>query len=321
VTTNVISANTVDDLLRSVVEKVRACGRSISPSKGGAKELLGVLVELRDPRARMSVTETRGKIFSCLGELFWYLSASDQPEFIAHYISAYDHLAINGRIPGAYGPRLFSQRGVNQVDAVIDILRTKKDSRNAVIQLFDAEDLVSPLGEKPCTCTLQFFLRNGELHMLTSMRSNDVYLGLVHDVFCFTMIQEIIARSVGADLGPYRHIVGSLHLYDKDDLEVSAFLAEGWQESAPMPPMPSGDPWPSLKAVIQGEDSLRKSGLLPERALEDLDPYWADLLRLLAIFAIQKNGSGQDRLHELQASIAHDQYRRYLKSRFNVDPR
>jgi thymidylate synthase len=37
--------------------------------------------------------------------------------------------------------------------------------------------------------------------MVTTMRSNDAYLGLPHDVFCFTMLQEIIARSLGREIG------------------------------------------------------------------------------------------------------------------------
>ena len=43
--------------------------------------------------------------------------------------------------------------------------------------------------------------------MLTYMRSNDAYWGLPHDVFAFTMLQEILARSLTLELGTYKHAV------------------------------------------------------------------------------------------------------------------
>lgn len=42
-----------------------------------------------------------------------------------------------------YGPRLFGMRsGINQVANVIKLLRRKPSSRQAVVQLFNAEDLL-----------------------------------------------------------------------------------------------------------------------------------------------------------------------------------
>ncbi len=74
---------TLDDLMRSVVEEIQSNGERINPSKGECKELTGVLLELTDPRARLSRTETRGKPFSCLGELCWYLARTNELEFIS----------------------------------------------------------------------------------------------------------------------------------------------------------------------------------------------------------------------------------------------
>ena len=59
------------------------------------------------------------------------------------------------------------------------------------------------------------------------MRSNDAFKGLPHDVFCFTMLQEIFARTLGVHVGVYKHAVGSLHLYDKDRQKANQYLKEG----------------------------------------------------------------------------------------------
>jgi thymidylate synthase len=105
---------------------------------------------------------------------------------------------------------LFHARGFNQVPIVTSILRKKAASRQAVIQLFGADDIVEDHEDVPCTCTLQFFLRRDGLQLLTHMRSNDPNIGLPHDVFCFTMLQEIIARGLGVEPGPYTWSVASI---------------------------------------------------------------------------------------------------------------
>jgi thymidylate synthase len=210
-----MTAETLDDLLVRVYTKLLNSKNRIAPGKGQATELNGVLLQIKNPRARLSRTEQKGTFFSCLGELLWYLAGSNELAFIQHYIADYEKYSDDGKtIFGAYGPRLFAMRNVNQIDNVITRLRRAGGhSRRAVIQLFNAEDLVDEHEDIPCTCTLQFMVRDKRLHLFTNMRSNDAYLGLPHDVFAFTMVQELIARSIGVSLGTYKHAVGSLHLY------------------------------------------------------------------------------------------------------------
>ena len=117
------------------------------------------------------------------------------------------------RVRGGYGDRLFSFNGIDQVGNVIRQLKDKPSSRRAVIQLFDATDLDGNYKSVPCTCTLQFLARDGRLNLFVSMRSNDAYVGLPHDFFAFTMLQEVISRSTGHELGEYKHCACSLHLY------------------------------------------------------------------------------------------------------------
>jgi len=48
------------------------------------------------------------------------------------------------------------------------------------------------------------------------MRSNDVWLGMPYDIWCFTCIQILIAQELGVEVGSYIHQPGSLHLYEKN---------------------------------------------------------------------------------------------------------
>jgi thymidylate synthase len=311
------SEETLDDVIRAVMEELQRNGEAITPTKGKAVELRGILIEIRNPLARLSRTETRGKLFSCLGELCWYLSKSNDAEFISYYIPEYKKFAEEGRLFGGYGPRLFDWKGIDQVQSVIRLLSRKRDTRQAVIQLFDAADIIGDHLDVPCTCSLQFLARNNRLDLIAYMRSNDAFLGLPHDVFCFTMLQEIVARSLSVAVGTYKHAVGSFHLYDRDKDEVRRLLSEGWQSTEPiMPAMPKGDPWPSVAALIEAEARFRSGDRNFTEAVANLDGYWADLIRLLGVYRCWKDRD-QDCISELHGDMVSNVYHMFIDPRLS----
>jgi thymidylate synthase len=286
-----MTASTLDDLLRRVYSRLLPSKHLIHPSRGTATELAGVLLQLTNPRARLSRTESKGRVFSGLGELLWYLAGTNSVRFIAYYLPRYRCESDDGRtIHGGYGPRLFRMHGIHdQIANVYQLLRRNPESRRAVIQLFDAADIERKYKEIPCTCTLQFMIRDNRLCLFVNMRSNDAYLGLPHDVFCFTMIQEIMSRALGVELGTYKHAAGSLHLYECHRTQAQQYLDEGWQPTTqPMPPMPTGDPWPLVRKLLRAESVIRRGGAVDFACLA-FDPYWADLGRLLQIYSQSRN--------------------------------
>ncbi|MET0061121.1 MAG: thymidylate synthase [Candidatus Thiodiazotropha endolucinida] len=276
--------DSLDDLLRSVIPKIVNSKTKVSSTRGDSLEVDGVLLELSNPRARLSRTEKKGTIFSCLGELLWYLSGTNAVEQISYYLPQYANESDDGEtIFGGYGPRFLGKFGTNQFENIIDLLNKKQSTRRAVIQIFDANDIASYHKDIPCTCTLQFLLRDNLLHMYTNMRSNDAFIGLPHDIFAFTMLQEIFARTIGVGLGKYMHFVSSLHIYMDNLPDTEIYMDEGWQEINEMPPMPTGNPWKEIDKLLQLESIIRKSGTV-DINLEDLSNYWSDLARLLIFF-------------------------------------
>lgn len=279
-----LTAKSLDDLLYRVLHRILDRGRRTQPRKGSALEITGVLLQLSNPRARLSLAERRSVLFGALGELFWYLSKDNKLAFISYYLPKYGEASDDGRtVFGGYGPRLFRKDGLDQLRSVCALLDKHPDSRRAVVQLFDAADLETYRKDIPCTCSLQLLLRDRRLHMLTTMRSNDAYRGLPHDVFAFTMLQELLARSLGVELGTYKHAVGSLHLYDAQVSEAKRYLDQGWQQKAVMPKMPSGNPSRALKAVRKAERVIREGGAVELGSLQVAD-YWKDIVRLLLIY-------------------------------------
>jgi len=302
-----------DDILHTAFRRLLGA-KKIEATRGKCREVLAARIELRNPRCRISQTESRGKIFSAIGELLWYLSGSDYLDFIKYYIKLYEDESDDGRtIKGAYGPRIFSPNSPSQWEVVRRILLTKQTSRRAVIQLIKHDDVSTIRKEIPCTVALQFFLREKQLHMQTYMRSNDAIKGLPHDIFAFTMLQEIMARDLDVSLGRYYHCVGSLHLYEDDAEDARNYLEQGHQEASPMPSMPHGSQWTEIKQVLQAEQRIRLDDYSAPVEMPK-SPYWLDIVTLLKIFKARKNHDN-DAVYRLKQTISNVGYLPFVRSR------
>lgn len=117
------------------------------------------------------------------------------------------------------------------------------------MQIYDAERDTLGHRDVPCTLSYRFFLREGQLHMHTTMRSQDLWLGFPYDIFTPTLIQELLAGWLGVSVGEYHHHVDSLHLYD-EHLAGADEVAAASVTSTPMPEL--AVPWDSLASVLAG---------------------------------------------------------------------
>src|SRR3954462_5116892 len=105
-----ICEDTLDDLMMTAIAAVQREGEVVEESsRGSNREIRGVLLRLTNPLARLSHSETKGRVFSPVGELAWYLSGSNDADFVTYYISKYKkEKESDGTVHGAYGPRIFS---------------------------------------------------------------------------------------------------------------------------------------------------------------------------------------------------------------------
>ena len=166
--------------------------------------------------------------------------------------------------------------------------------------------------EVPCTCTLQFLLREDRLEALAHMRSNDAFVGLPGDVFSFTMIQELVARALKVEVGRYKHFVGSLHLYDAHHKKAKNFIDEGWQMKASMPLMPNGDQRQNLQQLIALEEGIR-TGQDP-KIPASLPDYWKDLAYLLKIYRADQD-KAPTKVRSLRKKISNPIFGSYIDKR------
>jgi len=204
------------------------------PSRDGSVvgEVINAITIIEDPtRCILRSPIRKLPMRYMIGELLWYLSGSDKLNSLRLYTSAWDRMSDDGiSVNSNYGDRI--QHAVdeyyepdiigghstfNQLEMVEKMLTEHPDSRQAVIHIKQARDLVKhPTKDVNCTVCLQFFIRGNKLYMTTYMRSNDLWMGFPNDVFQFTTIQIYLAMKLGYKLGTYTHIAGSLHLYTRD---------------------------------------------------------------------------------------------------------
>lgn len=308
------TVETLDDLLRSAFSGLLDDGHAVVPTRGPTREQVGAFFELTNPRARLSRTEGRRRVVSAVAELAWYLRGANDADSIAFYISDYAREAEDdGTIYGAYGPRIFGEGVSAQFQTVLALLRTNPDTRRAVLQIFDRSDLSAPRRKDvPCTTSVQFLLRSDRLHAVVSMRSNDAYKGLPHDVFAFTMLQEVAARELGVEVGKYCHSVGSLHIYEDAMEEARSFLREGWQSTGDsMPPMPPGSQTASIEQLLATEQDIRS--LIPyDKLTLPKSAYWADLARILARHVADKRLNDQETVERITSDFLYAPLARLL---------
>lgn len=282
-----IREKSLDDVLIKLYNKLIKSKNIIKSSKGINREILGVYIELTDPRARLSRSEAREVIFSSMGEFLWYMTKDNSLEFIEYFIPKYRKSADGKIINGGYGKRIFDKNGFDQFNFVIEQLRRKPSSRQAVIQIFDASDSMGnslgPYKDIPCTCTIQFFIRNNMLHMMVHMRSNDAFIGLPHDIFCFTMLQELLSQILSVKLGIYRHSVASMHLYEEHFEKANLFIKEGLQDYRPMPPLIKDSDQIEQIEMLLGIERKIRNGIAVSMDINNLDTFWSDWARILLI--------------------------------------
>lgn len=138
-----------------------------------------------------------------------------------------------------YGPR-----AAWQLQSVYNLLLNDLSSRQAIVQIYQPEDLHKGYPDCPCTMSLQFLVRpdlEGEfrLHLVTTMRSNDIWFGTPIDVFMFTFLQRQMAASLRVKCGHYTHQAGSLHVYEQHWDKVRTMLGTSRHfDSFQIPPYP-----------------------------------------------------------------------------------
>jgi thymidylate synthase len=148
-------------------------------------------------------------------ESVWMLAGRNDVAFLEQFNSRIGQYSDDGvTFNAAYGYRWRRHFGFDQLKAVIELLKKDPNTRQAVIQMWDATDLIKTTKDKACNTQIVFEARHGRLNVTVFNRSNDIWWGACGaNAVHFSVLQEFIATSAGLTVGLYRQVSSNMHLY------------------------------------------------------------------------------------------------------------
>jgi thymidylate synthase len=153
-----------------------------------------------------------------IAEFDWYESKDPSVIELSKRAKIWEkHMDSLGNVNSNYGAQLNRN---NQLENIVNIIKEKKDSRQAWLTIYDAKDIKeSPFTnngfkkDTPCTLSIGFQHYNGKLNMTVLMRSNDIWFGFCNDQYCFSRIFKQVCDITDNEIGEYYHYSSNMHLY------------------------------------------------------------------------------------------------------------
>lgn len=291
------------------LSQVDAKGQNVAVRGAGTRELLSRTLTIERPMERfITIPGRRNDPFATIAESMWVIAGRDDVSFLSRYLPRAPRFSDDGiHWRGAYGPRLRDWSGVDQVNEVRKLLLEDPLTRRAVVSIFDpARDYVETR-DVPCNNWLHFVQRDGALHLNVVVRSNDLIWGFSGiNTFEWSVLHEMMAHWVGADVGPVTFFVSSLHYYDERTPQVKASLAgysgragyeNGWVGAR------FTTPWQELSGILHEwfeiEARLAAGSEVQADILSFPDPLLRDFLRALRVKWASHRGASETTLRAM----------------------
>ena len=163
---------------------------------------------------------------SLLHELLWYLSGEDHIRNLRQHTKIWDAWAdADGNLDTAYGrywrrfPHAFRDadghwqvREVDQIQFVLDTLRTEPTSRRMVVTAWEPGNATTSK-LPPCHYSYVFNVQENRLNCHLTQRSGDIALGIPFNLACYATLTQILAEQVGLGVGWFSHTIVDAHIY------------------------------------------------------------------------------------------------------------
>lgn len=186
------------------------------------------------------VTTKKLHLKSIIYELLWFLRGDTNISYLTdHGVSIWNEWAdADGNLGRVYGAqwcdwRTADGRSINQIDSVIEQIRTRPDSRRHIVSAWNPGE-VEGMALPPCHAMFQFFVQDGELSCQLYQRSADLFLGVPFNIASYALLTMMVAQVTGLRPGTFVHTFGDLHLYSNHMEQARLQLT---REPRPLPTM------------------------------------------------------------------------------------
>lgn len=146
---------------------------------------------------------------SCVKEILWIMSGSNNINNLDSHI--WDEWANeDGSIGKCYGYQI---KKFNQIDNLINTLKSNNQDRRMMINLWNWEDLPE-MNLAPCCYNSLFDVTDGKLNCMLIQRSGDLPLGVPFNTTQYAVLTHILAKLCGLQVGKLTHVINNAHIYE-----------------------------------------------------------------------------------------------------------
>ena len=235
------------DLMRTVMER----GTDKSDRTGtGTRSIFGWQMRFDLSEGFPLVTTKKVHLKSIIYELLWFLRGDTNVRYLKeHKVRIWDPWANeNGELGPVYGAqwRNWNGKGIDQIQQLIDTLKTNPDSRRMLVTAWNPE--VMPESGKthaeniaagkavlpPCHAFWQVYVADGRLSLQLYQRSADIFIGVPFNIASYALLTMMLAQVTGYKPGEFVHTLGDAHIYRNHFRQVEEQLS---REPRPLPQM------------------------------------------------------------------------------------
>ena len=105
-----------------------------------------------------------------------------------------------------------NEEGVDQLQNVINLIKTDPSSRRIILSAWNPIDL-SSMALPPCHVMIQFYIDGKYLDAQMYQRSGDMFLGVPFNIASYSLLMYIIGSITGYEPRYFHHILGDAHIY------------------------------------------------------------------------------------------------------------
>ena len=150
-------------------------------------------------------------------EAIWVLAGRRDTKMLDLYNKGMKQYSDDGvQFNAAYGHRMRHHFGQDQLHTAITVLRRDPDTRQAVIQLWEPNDLDAATRDKACNMSMVAEVVKGAVNLTVFNRSNDAVWGAVAGTnpVQFGYILQYIAEALQLRTGSLTVVSNNLHIYE-----------------------------------------------------------------------------------------------------------
>lgn len=183
------------------------------------------------------LTTKKVNLNAVLHELLWYLSGETHIRNLRQKTKIWDPWTSeekNWEVGNLYGyqwvkweqylqdPKTgeVTLNHINQIQRVIDTIKTNPNDRRMVVTAWNPADLYRPADDpkRPAlpSCHAFFMFQvsaDGKLNCHLTQRSADFMIGVPFNIACYAMLTQMVAQECGLKLGQFSHYLNDCHIY------------------------------------------------------------------------------------------------------------